>query len=516
MAGQWAGWTPIGVEQTASGYEVAWKLAGADQYTVWNTDSNGNYISHAIGTVSGTSSALESLETSFHQDLNGDGVIGVPGAVIEAYGSTSLVEVGSNFFFYPVGGSSGPALQYGSADVVAGQWAGWTPIGVEQTASGYEVAWKLAGADQYTVWNTDSNGNYISHAIGTVSGTSSALESLETSFHQDLNGDGVIGVPGAVIEAYGSTSLVEVGSNFFFYPVGGSSGPALQYGSADVVAGQWAGWTPIGVEQTASGYEVAWKLAGADQYTVWNTDSNGNYISHAIGTVSGTSSALESLETSFHQDLNGDGVIGVPMSAMNGHILYSATNDYSSDSTQIGLSEIDYNSIQDDYVNGVRTETDGADIANLETDGFHTLESFKFANDGSGGTMDSDPLSIKLGVIMPTSSGQNATASELQLGETPVHNTIVASGPDAILTGHGSNDTFVFAPGFGQAVITDYSPETDTIQIDHADVATAAAALAAAHDDGRGNVVIAGATHDLITVLHVAVDQLHQSDFLIN
>ena len=27
--------------------------------------------------------------------------------------------------------------------------------------------------------------------------------------------------------------------------------------------GQWA---PIGAEQTASGYEVAWKVTGADQY----------------------------------------------------------------------------------------------------------------------------------------------------------------------------------------------------------------------------------------------------------
>jgi hypothetical protein len=53
----------------------------------------------------------------------------------------------------------------------------------------------MTGADQYTVWNTDSNGNLVSNNIGIVSGTSAALESLEPSFHQDLNGDGVIGVP---------------------------------------------------------------------------------------------------------------------------------------------------------------------------------------------------------------------------------------------------------------------------------------------------------------------------------
>jgi hypothetical protein len=76
-----------------------------------------------------------------------------------------------------------------------GEFGGWTPISAEQTASGYEVAWKVTGADAYTVWNTDSNGNFLSDTIGIVSGSSAALKSLETSFHQNLNGDGVIGVP---------------------------------------------------------------------------------------------------------------------------------------------------------------------------------------------------------------------------------------------------------------------------------------------------------------------------------
>ena len=253
MAGQFGAWTPIGAEQTATGYEVAWRIPGTDTYTVWTTDSNGNYISD-IGHVSGTSTTLESLETSFHQDLNGDGVIGL-GTVIESFGSTSLVEVGNNFFLDNSAGS-GPELKYGSAAVMAGQFGTWTPIGAEQTATGYEVAWKIPGSDTYTVWTTDSNGNYISD-IGHVSGTSATLESLETSFHQDLNGDGVIGL-GTVIESFGSTSLVEVGNNFFLDNSTGS-GLALKFGSAAVMAGQFGAWTPIGAEQTATGYEVAWK-----------------------------------------------------------------------------------------------------------------------------------------------------------------------------------------------------------------------------------------------------------------
>ena len=190
MAGQFGAWTPIGAEQTASGYEVAWKIPGADTYTVWTLDSTGKYISD-IGHVSGTSTTLESLENSFHQDLNGDGQIGPSTTVIEAFGSTSLVEVGNNYFLDNSAGS-GPSLKFGGADAVAGQFGAWTPIGAEQTASGYEVAWKIPGADTYTVWTLDSTGKYISD-IGHVSGTSTTLELLENSFHQDLNGDGQIG-----------------------------------------------------------------------------------------------------------------------------------------------------------------------------------------------------------------------------------------------------------------------------------------------------------------------------------
>ena len=140
------------------------------------------------------------------------------GTVIESFGSTSLVQVGSNFYFYPVGGSSGPLFKYRGTPVAVGQYE-WSYIGVEQTASGYQVALRVAGTDQYTVWNTDSNGNVVSNgAGGVVSGASSVLKSLEPSFQQDLNGDGIIGsaaAPKTVIESFGSTSLVQVGNNFY-------------------------------------------------------------------------------------------------------------------------------------------------------------------------------------------------------------------------------------------------------------------------------------------------------------
>lgn len=361
LPGQFAGCVPIGVEKTATGYEVAWKVAGTDQYGVWYTDSNGNYLSN-IGLVSGSSSALTSLEPSFHQDLNGDGVIGVAsasGTVIESAGSTTLTEFGNNYYFYT--GGAGLVLKYQGAPVVDGQFPGVTPIGAEQTSTGYEVAWKVAGADQYGVWYTDSSGNYLSN-IGLVSATSSLLQSLERSFQQDLNGDGTVGLPSGttLIEAAGSTSLTQVGNNYFINPVAGGAGHNLMYNRSAVNPGQFGTATPIAAEQTATGYEVAWKVVGTTNYGVWYADSNGNYLSN-IGLVSATSSKLESLETSFHQDLNGDGTIGVPAASpaaasalLQEH--FAVQNDALADLMRSGLT----NSIQSQHVPNVEVDANDA------------------------------------------------------------------------------------------------------------------------------------------------------------
>ena len=61
------------------------------------------------------------------------------------------------------------------------QYGAWTPIGAEQTASGYEVALSIPGADQYQVWLTDSSGNDPqSHC---VAARAPQVESYETSFN---------------------------------------------------------------------------------------------------------------------------------------------------------------------------------------------------------------------------------------------------------------------------------------------------------------------------------------------
>src|SRR6202008_3372767 len=107
---------------------------------------------------------------------------------------------------------------------------------------GYDLAWKNTGAGLYTVWGTDASGNYASNLTGgAVPATNAALEALEKTFGQDLNGDGTIGPPPppppTIIQTDGSTDLAQVGNNYFLYAHGTTTGPELKYSGAAVTVG---------------------------------------------------------------------------------------------------------------------------------------------------------------------------------------------------------------------------------------------------------------------------------------
>ena len=206
MAGrqsQWANlpygaWTPIAAAQTASGYEVAWSIPGADQYQIWSTDSSGNELS--IPFVGVGVAQVASYETSFNYDLNGDGTIGVPPSDRRPNGNRVLghdepADGWDQLFSstqWRLGGRAELWRVAGLCGRICPVSAPGRPIAAAQTASGYEVAWSIPGADQYQIWLTDSSGNEVSIPFA---GSGAQVASYETSFNHDLNGDGTIGVP---------------------------------------------------------------------------------------------------------------------------------------------------------------------------------------------------------------------------------------------------------------------------------------------------------------------------------
>ena len=229
--------------------------------------------------------------------------------------ATDLVQVGNQFFLRD-GGGVGPSLKArgGRRIFPMASSGAWTPGSGRSRRRG-AIRWPgSSGADdQYIVWNTDGSGNWTSYATGVVSGSNAALQLLETAFQQDLNGSGQIGPDDHdARDVWPRRTWSQVGNQFFLRD-GGGVGP--------VAEGRGGGRIPrwpvrghgrrSGAEQTAGGYQVAWKLGADDQYIVWNTDGSGNWTSYATGVVSGSNVALfQLLETAFQQDLNGSGQIG--------------------------------------------------------------------------------------------------------------------------------------------------------------------------------------------------------------
>jgi large repetitive protein len=222
----------------------------------------------------------------------------------------------------------------------------WTPIGAVQVAGGdYDIAWKNTSTGQYTAWITDSNGNDLGQLFGAVSGNSGALESLETTLNQDLNGDGVIGLYAA---------------------------PSTNVQISSVLSGT-SGAETIGTDATLV-------LAAADSASVTFASSTGMLKLDNPSTFSGT-------------------------------IFNFAGNGTLSGSDQIDLENINFNSVHDTYANGVLTVTDGTHTDKLDFNGSYTLANFEFASDGNGGTIVYDP---------PVPAGKSGSTTAENLTNDPV------------------------------------------------------------------------------------------------
>ena len=185
----------------------------------------------------------------------------------------------ANEFFLHDGAGNGPSLKYAGADV------GRRPVRGLDAARGREGWQRLPGGleerQRRPVHRLEprQQRQLDQQSTGVVSGSEYAFQSLEATFQQDLNGDGTTGLKTTPIETSGATHLDQVANEFFLHDSAGN-GPSLKYAGADV------GRRPVrrpgrrsGRRRSASGYQVVWKNGSADQYIVWNLDSNGNWTS---------------------------------------------------------------------------------------------------------------------------------------------------------------------------------------------------------------------------------------------
>ena len=207
-------------------------------------------------------------------------------------------------------GTPGDFITSVANQTVSGTYTGTLAAGdvIQVSANGSTWVSATAGAGAWTADVTLLPGEHTL-SVRTVDDAGNIVNGIGHAYDLENGGGGSVGAE-TTNESFGVTQLVQVGDGFVLQD-GGGNGPSLKADAAAVVAGQFDAWTPIGAEAAETGYLVAWKNGAADEYTVWNTDGNGNYLWDPIGTVRGTDGELESREPIFQQDLNGDGAIGL-------------------------------------------------------------------------------------------------------------------------------------------------------------------------------------------------------------
>nr|WP_245508584.1 hypothetical protein [Bradyrhizobium zhanjiangense] len=145
-----------------------------------------------------------------------------------------------------------------------------------------------------------------------------------------------MGVPVAspvTIEAIGSTSVVVSGGNYYLDNISTGTGPTLKYQGNVVNTANYTTWSVIAAEQVSGGgYDVVWKDSSNGHYSVWSTDSSGNFVTTlaAAPEVLGTDPSLKALEPTLQQDLNGDGAVGAAPLAADGSVFNFNDNSLSS------------------------------------------------------------------------------------------------------------------------------------------------------------------------------------------
>jgi hypothetical protein len=195
------------------------------------------------------------------------------------------------------------------------------------------------------------------------------------------------------------------------------------------------GVTALGTATASStgawSFTTAHLAAGSYAFTATDTTSAGNVSTassalnvrvnaNLIGAVtigSGATfelAAADSASVSFTSS-TGTLILESP-STFSGKIFNFTGNGSLSGSDQIDLTNINFNSVQDSYVNGVLTVTDGTNTDKLNFHGSYTLGNFSFASDGSGGTIVYDPPAPPSSALAATSSGPTVTASEPPTG----------------------------------------------------------------------------------------------------
>uniref|UniRef100_UPI00138AC53E M10 family metallopeptidase C-terminal domain-containing protein n=1 Tax=Bradyrhizobium genomosp. I (2014) TaxID=2683269 RepID=UPI00138AC53E len=281
-------------------YETVWDGGGVDTYDLSNYTTN-----LSINLNPGASSLFSLVQRAYLGDghyasgnvynaylYNGDARSYIDNAIA---GSGNDTIVGNAIANALNGGGGNDTITGGAGNDTINGGSGTDTAVYSGSQASYTISYNAA-AQTFTLTDLRS---------GSPDGTDTVAAVEYFQF-----GDGTAGsasLTTTVIETFGSTSVVRSGGNYHLDSISTGTGPVLKYAGSAVIAANWGVWTVIGAEQVSGGYDVVWKSSSTQHYSVWSTDSNGNFLTTlaAASEVLGTDASLQALEPTLQQDLNG-------------------------------------------------------------------------------------------------------------------------------------------------------------------------------------------------------------------
>ena len=216
------------------------------------------------------------------------------------------------------GAQEAPISKDGSQIYAGIYGSDWQVLAAEQVNGVNQLLWKNSAVNRLHVWSLDSSWNWQSSA-GWDEPTSTIGQELEADFGIDLDGNGTVASPEQIIETTGSISLIASGSNRTYSAksiAAGAAAVAIMKDGVAIYKGIYgADWTVLAAETVAVVNQLLWKHTSANRLHVWSLDSNWNWTASS-GWDDPSSAEGQQLEVSFQKDLNGDGVIAAPTTAV--------------------------------------------------------------------------------------------------------------------------------------------------------------------------------------------------------
>ncbi|WP_194018196.1 hypothetical protein [Synechocystis salina] len=159
----------------------------------------------------------------------------------------------------------------------------WQILDTETINGVNQALWYNNVAEEVGVWTTDSNWNWVSSETW-------QLESLQTfkaeiEFGTDINGNELIGNQYTVLQSGGSVNLLQGIFDFYHIQSGDELISPIKFlGMPFENQNQFGNWDALAAETIDGVNQVLWQNAGTGELSIWQTDSNWNWLSSNVFT----------------------------------------------------------------------------------------------------------------------------------------------------------------------------------------------------------------------------------------